>query len=135
MTLPSGLPEDVDGSEELARFLYTDRQIKGGNVAAAAFMPHPVDLETSVSRRAHCTDSDLCAIGRSRRSGANLHGVALVSAGDVRMCSIDVEAAEPPDFHAVLLSWPVVSGDPVATKAMQMEKAVTIASKAAVIAA
>jgi hypothetical protein len=48
--LPSGLLEEIDDDEDLARFLVQSSHFSTTSVKPSAFLPSPKDGETSVSR-------------------------------------------------------------------------------------
>jgi hypothetical protein len=45
--LPSGLPEQIQDEEDLARFLVQSSQFTTTSVKPSAFLPNPKDRETS----------------------------------------------------------------------------------------
>ena len=57
--LPSGLPENVDDQEDLARFLTQSNRFTTKLVKAAAFLPRAQDQETSVARHGKEPQYDL----------------------------------------------------------------------------
>ncbi len=128
--LPSGLPEDVDDGEDLARFLFSNSQFKSTGVKHSAFMPSPNDKETSVFRHGVKPAKELWKLGADlAASGRNLHGAAILKAREVRKVTLDVLASEPPPRHAAIRKWPTDS-DPVLERARQKELAMLLASAA-----
>ena len=129
--LPSGLPEVVANGEDLARFLTSSSQFKAQLVKPAAFLPAPRDRETSVFRHEAQPPAALWAIGDEYVAGSrNVHGAAIVKAGDVRATGLDVFPEEPPPRHAAIRGWPWIENDLVLQKAKQKELAALVASKA-----
>jgi hypothetical protein len=131
MPLPSGLPEIIDGSEDLARFIYSSNHFSTNGLKPAAFLPSRADKETSVFRHGKEPSQSLWQL---HTRATKLHGAAIVSASVVRECKLDVVCDEPPARHAVIRGWPEVEADPVLEKAQRKERALTIASKAAFVA-
>jgi len=133
-TLPSGLPEHIDDTESLARFLTSSGHYNSLGVKPAAFLPNPVDNQTSVFRHGPEPDNCLWDTGKSvvKESGKNLHGAAFVSAGDIRAVELDVLSKEPPPRHANLTNWPSSDVSDFA-KAAQKEIALVLAEKAVTV--
>lgn len=127
--LPSGLPEEIDDRENLARFLTSRGQFTSMFVKPAAFLPSPRDMETSVSRHGREPSKRLWKIGSDAAGIRSLHGAAILKASAIRFAALDVLADEPPDRHAAIRNWPTDS-DPVFQKARQRERAVELASAA-----
>jgi|GEM_PF-4150021 len=67
--LDSGLSEDVADDESLARFLFHSNQYNAKMVKPAAFLPHPRDYETSVSRHGATPLDALEGLGRLAAGG------------------------------------------------------------------
>lgn len=130
MPLPSGLPETIDGGEDLARFIYSSSFFSSSGPKPAAFLPSKSDKETSVFRHGKEPSQSLW---RLHTRTSTLYGAAIVSVGIVRECGLDVTCDEPPPRHAVICGWPQVEFDPVLEKAKQRECALAIASKAAFV--
>jgi hypothetical protein len=128
--LPSGLPEDIENDEDLARFLVQRNQFNATSVKPSAFLPNPKDRETSVSRHGREPLDRLWSLGLRAAGTRRLYGAALVKAADVRAAQLDVAPAEPPDCHAVIRGWPWSESDPVEQKARQKERALFLASVA-----
>lgn len=128
--LPSGLPEQIDDDEDLARFLVQSNQFNATSVKPSAFLPNPKDHETSVSRHGPEPADRLWALGRPAAGNRPLYGVAFVKASDVRAARLEVAPSEPPDRHAVIRGWPWHESDPVEQKAQQKERALHLASVA-----
>jgi hypothetical protein len=130
MPLPSGLPENIDGGEDLARFIYSSSLFSSNGLKPAAFLPSKNDKETSVFR--HGKDPSQ-SLWRLHTRTSRLYGAAIVRASIIRECGLDVICDEPPPRHAEIRGWPQVESDPVLEKAKQRECALTIASKAAFV--
>jgi hypothetical protein len=130
MPLPSGLPEIIDGGEDLARFIYSSNLFSTSGPKPAAFLPSKSDKETSVFRHGKEPSQSLWQLNTR---ATKLHGAAIVSASVVRECRLDVVCDEPPARHAVIRGWPLVEANPVLEKAQQKERALAIASKAAFV--
>lgn len=130
--LPSGLPDHVDGDEDLARFLNSSRYFRvDGSLQGKAFLPD--DGETSVFRHGREPRKALWAIGRTTIvEGRNLHGAAIFKAGIVRAVGLDVAAEEPPPRHANIVGWPT-NPDPRIERAAQLEWADLIAAGAELV--
>ena len=128
-TTPSGLPEQVGDGEDLVRFLTQSNHYNSTQVKPAAFLPTPVDQETSVSRHGREPQDRLRKIGLQAAGDRTLHAAAFLKAKVVRSTSLGVLAAEPPDFHAVIKKWPT-DADPVLQKAKQKEQAIILANSA-----
>jgi hypothetical protein len=127
--LPSGLSEQVEDDESLARFLTSSNHFSTRGVKHAAFLPSG-DRETSVFRHDGDPAGHLWAIGVEYLEGRTFHGAALVKVREVRAATLDVSADEPPPRHAVIRGWPWLDGDPELQKAQQKERAITVAAKA-----
>jgi hypothetical protein len=131
MDLPSGLPEQVEDEESLARFLTSSGHFNASGVKPAAFLPNPVDGKTSVFRHGAEPRKVLEAIGRAEvAQGRSLHGAGIISAGSVRAAHLEVEAVEPPPRHADVTGWPWHKGDREFAKAEQKEIALVLAQMA-----
>jgi hypothetical protein len=132
--LASGLPEIVADDEDLARFLTSSSQFSAQMVKPAVFLPSAKDRETSVFRYGSEPRDVLWAIGEEHAVGSRtLHGAAIVKAHDVRTALLDVIAAEPPPRHAAIAGWPWLEDDRELQKSQQKERAVLLASKAALL--
>lgn len=132
-TLPSGLADSVADDEELARFLPSSSWFNAHGAKPVAFLPHPVDRETSVFRHAAAPAAALWQLGREHAAGSrNLHGVAIFPARAAREAGLEVEAAEPPPRHAVLVRWPWDETDLELQKARQKDIALLIAQRSQV---
>jgi hypothetical protein len=129
--LASGLPELVADNEDLARFLTSSNQFSTQMVKPAAFLPSLRDRETSVFRHGGEPPETLWAIGDAHLP--RFHGAAIIKAHEVRATLLDVIADEPPERHAAIIGWPWLDDDPIEQKAWQKERAVQIASKAALL--
>ncbi len=129
-TLPSGLPDQVLGDEDLARFLVQSNHYNTILVKPAAFLPSPKDRETSVSRHGAKPLNQLWALGAAAAGERKLHGAAIIRAQVVTAAQLTVAADEPPPRHAVIQGWPWIDGDPELQKAQQKEKALILASAA-----
>ena len=132
--LASGLPDLVEGVEDLARFLTSSSQFNAQMAKPAAFLPSASDRETSVFRHGSEPRVALWAIGDEHAAGnRRLHGAAIVKAGDVRAALLEVIADEPPPRHAAIRGWPWLEDDLELQKAQQKERAVLVASKAVLL--
>ena len=129
--LASGLPEIVADDEDLARFLTSSNQFSTQMVKPAAFLPSVRDHETSVFRHGGEPLEALWAIGDAHLP--RFHGAAVIKAHEVRAVLLDVIADEPPQRHGAIIGWPWLDGDPIEQKARQKERALQIASKAALL--
>lgn len=125
--MPSGLPEQIDDGEDIARFLTQSSHFTSDQVKPAAFLPSSRDQETSVSRHGKDPVERLKTLGKLAASERALYGAALLKAIGVRGSSLSVSADEPPDYHAVIRNWPV-DDDPALQKAKQKELALQLAS-------
>lgn len=132
--LPSGLNASVANEETLARFLTSSRQFNTlGDVKGVAYMPNPRYQNTSVYRRGEKDLDDLWSIADEQIQGRTVHGVAFSQAADVRSVGLDVEAEEPPAYHANIVKWPFGGRDPKLDKAEQKELAAVMASQAELV--
>ena len=132
VNLPSGLPDEIDDKEDLARFLTQSGHFKRILVKPAAFLPNPKDRETSVSRHGRKPQEDLWKLGAEAvaASGRTLYGAAILKAADVRAAGLEVYSDEPPARHAAIRDWPWIDNDLDLQKAQQKEHAVLLASAA-----
>lgn len=128
--LPSGLPEDVNDDEDLARFLTQSSQFNKIMVRPAALLPNPKDRETSVSRHGREPSDRLWQIGLAAAGDRKLYGAAIFKAHVIRENQLEIIADEPPPRHAVIKGWPWFESDPELQKAKQKELAILIASSA-----
>ncbi len=108
--LDSGLPDEVDDEEPIARFLWQKNLFSSNGVKAAAFMPHPRKddnnvLEVSVSRHGKSPIDDLWDLGRKALGDRTLYGAAILEAKKIRAEKLSVTADEPPARHAVIRGW------------------------------
>lgn len=132
-TLPSGLPEHVEDSERLTRFLASRSHFNSEMAKPAAFLPNPKHRNSSVFRMAG-DETEVKAVWDATTDGERtLKGVAVVLAKEVRLQSLDVIAEEPPDAHANLEGWPWSGEDPDLAKAKQKEIASEIARRSTLI--
>ncbi len=132
-TLPSGLPEQVADSEDLARFLTQSSHFKGLDAKPAVFLPSPKSRETSVARHGRESTGPLWQLGAQAAGDRTLYGAAIFKAEAARALSLTVVADEPPDRHAVLRGWPWLDDDPELQKAKQKDIANQLAEKADII--
>lgn len=133
-TLSSGLPEQVDDDEALARFLTSSSLFNTLMVKPAAFLPNPKNGETSVFRHAAEPLDALWEIGAAHVAGdRTLHGAAVFKARHVREAGLEVKAHEPPPKHANIVDWPVAGVDQQMTKAAQKECALIVAKFAELV--
>ena len=132
--LPSGLPEYVDNTESLVRFLTSSSLFSGNGVKAAAFTPNPKNDETSVFRHDAEPRDTLWGLSAAiTDAGRSLHGAALLSASNVRNVGLNVVAHEPPPRHANIVGWSKFDADPAMVKARNKELALGLAQHATLI--
>jgi|SRR5262245_12594041 len=131
--LASGLPEIVADNEDLARFLTSSGHFstQAKMVKPPAFLPSVHHRETSVYRQGGEPVEALWTLGDQHLP--RFHGAAIIKAQDVRVILLDVIADEPPQRHAAIVGWPWLDEDPIEQKALQKERALQIASKAALL--
>ena len=95
--LPSGLPESVADTEDLARFLPQLNYFNQAGVKPVAFLPNPKNLETSDFRHGGDDIPNLRRIGQENiSSDRTIYGAAFVKASHVRAAMLQVLASEPP---------------------------------------
>lgn len=128
--LPSGLLEEIDGDEDLVRFLTQSSHFNTTSVKPAAFLPSPKSRETSVSRHGRKPVQNLWKIGTDAAGERTLYGAAIFKAKDVRSSGLEVFADEPPPRHAAIRQWPWLENDPELQKAQQRERAILLSSAA-----
>ncbi len=131
-SLPSGLPDEIDDEEDLARFLTSSNHYSKSRmeVRPAAFLPNPSGDETSVSRHGREPSKQLWKIGASAAGERTLHGAAIFKARDVRLARLDVIADEPPLRHAAIRKWPSIENDPDEQRAQRKLRALELVSAA-----
>lgn len=125
--LPSGLPSEIEGDEDLARFLFSRSQFNSTAVKPAAFLPEPKSVETSVFRHGLDPLHDLWSIGVSAAGERTLYGAAIFKARVVEEAGLNVQSDEPPPRHAAVRGWPWMENDPELQKARQKEAALVLA--------
>lgn len=130
VVLQSGLPEQIDDEEDLARFLTQRSQFNSKMAKPAAFLPNPQDHETSASRHGPAPITELWSIGLLAAGERSLYGAAVFTARTVRSAELQVIADEPPPRHAAIRGWPWIAADPELQKAKQKELAALLASAA-----
>jgi len=132
MSLLSGLTEEVQPGERLARFLRSSSHVAKhhGRIKAAAFLPAPDD-DTSVFRASGLDDTEVRELGTQHVQSSTRHGTALVAAEKVYAEDLEIvpEEEEGPPRHANIRGWPV-SNDPEIQKNQRRLKAEAIASEA-----
>lgn len=134
--LPSGLPKQVDDSEDLSRFLTSSSDFveSKGIVKPRVFLPNPKNLETSVFRHGAHPLENLWRIAASEiPPERRVHGAGIVKAGVVRKADLEVMADESPPNgprHANIVQWPVLPDDPEEQKNIWKDRANVIASGA-----
>ena len=132
-TLPSGLPEVVANSEDLARFLTQSGQFNAMMAKPSAFLPNPKYRNASVFR-AGADPERLRAIWQVTTDGQRpLKTAAILQTGTVTEVGLAVIAAEPPDAHANLEGWPWHENDPELQKAKQLELAAHLAQASTLV--
>jgi hypothetical protein len=130
-TLPSGLPELIGDTENLARFLTQSNHFNAVMVKPVAFLPNPKNGQTSVFRQGQEPRETIWQIGREQVAGErNVHGIAIFKAKHVRDAQLDVTAKEPPPRHANIIGWPSIANDPELEKAKRKDLANQIAQHA-----
>lgn len=122
----------VDSSEQVSRYIFTDRHIRPSNnsVRYAAFLPH--NLETSVFRTSNLSEPEIWFIGTDfvgKQSGRTLKAradlnVASVSSRTAERLRVVAETSRH-HLHANIVGWP-------AEKDAQINLALQLASVAAV---
>jgi hypothetical protein len=130
--LPSGLPETIQGDEQIARFLTQSDQFSKEKMCVFpnAFLPGKRDRETSVSRHGREPIETLQSLGLKAAGERKLYGAAIITGQDVRNASLQVTPDEPPERHAVIRGWPWLENDPQEQKAQQKERALKLAGAA-----
>ncbi len=131
--LSSGLPERVDDSENLARFLTQSSQFNATMPKPSAFLPNPKYRNTSVFRVGGDPDRLRQIWGQTAGGNRALRGAAICVAGNIKSVGLSVIAAEPPPAHANIEGWPWLEGDPELQKARQLEIASQIATEAVLV--
>jgi hypothetical protein len=101
---------DIADSERLAIFVFDSEDMREDGAHWKAFMPSKNDGERSLYRVDGLSLSEIAAIGNdlaSQRISQQLRGWATISARNVRKLSgLQLKAAEPPERHGVIDSWP-----------------------------
>lgn len=128
-TLPSGLPDQLEPDEDLARFLTQGNHYSRIVAKPAAFLPNPKDRETSVSRHSSEPVERLWKLGQAAAGERPLYGAAILKARSALSAGLQVVADEPPDRHAVLRGWPWLQ-DADLQRAEQKKIAMILASAA-----
>jgi hypothetical protein len=100
----------TDPLDPLARFLLHRNDISPEHLRARprAFLPDSRG-ETSVFRIGGLNDDEVWETGRvevSQKRGLPLYGRADVTTASVAGAGLDVQSAEPPERHAVIVGWP-----------------------------
>jgi len=135
MSLLSGLSEEINDDETIARFLISSNHFNASKVKPNAFLPNPKDGQTSVFRQPPEPVGELRQLGIENGLG-NLHGAAMLRAGDIRQAGIasndclDVSSKEPPLRHGNIVGWPWKMEDRQYGKAQQKELALVLAKAA-----
>jgi hypothetical protein len=133
-TLPSGLPDEVSGDEDVTRFLTSSSYFSAVMVKPPAFLPNPANGETSVFRHSGVPRQELWQIADAHIGTKRpVHGAAIVKVRHIRSASLEVKAHEPPPRHANIVDWPMSGSDPEFTKAQQKERAALIAQYAELV--
>ncbi len=134
--LQSGLPDKVQDSEDIARFLLQKSQYNTTMVKGAAFLPcyrseDEKRMETSVSRHGAKPIEELLNLGKSVSIASNrqLYGAGILSAEEIRSTLLEVISDELPLRHAVIIHWPL-DDDPEEQKAKLKKIANELACKA-----
>jgi hypothetical protein len=135
--LPSGLPEQIDDSEDLSRFLTSSNDFvpTKGIVKPKVFMPR--NLETSVFRHGATPAESLWQIASVEiPPERTVHGAGIVNAEVVRKAELEVIADEnPPNGprHANIVGWPEIPNDPEEQKSIWMDRANVISRETTLI--
>lgn len=124
--LLSGLPEQVSGDEELARFVKESNKRNTLGAKPGAFMP-PQNARTSVARHGSTPLADLTELAALYLPGCHVYGAAILSAATVRRNGLDAIPDEPPIRHANIVGWPA-DADAEMEKAARLAKAQACAS-------
>ena len=128
-TLPSGLPDLIADTEDLARFITQGNHFNSTMAKPAAFLPNPKYRNTSVFRCGPDPELIRQTWHKTNLGDRPLKAAAVFKAAEVRKTGLDVIAKEPPLAHANLEGWPWLAHDPDLQKAKQLEQAQTIAQK------
>lgn len=101
----------VDPTESLSRFILQKNWYSASfnRVKHAAFMPNPINGETSVFRTSGVTNSEIWNIGDrevSIKRGKPILGRADVIASSVLSRELQIIPSEPPERHANITDWP-----------------------------
>ncbi len=130
--LPSGLPDSVADEEDLARVLRSSGHYSSSIVKAAAFLPAPRDMATSVIRHGSEPREELWKLAALFLGIPARHGAAICKASVVREQNLQLVPHEPPPRHANIVGWPV-NADPELQKAQQKELALAIAAQSELV--
>lgn len=130
MTLPSGLPEEVQDEEPISRFLTSHGHYNSKAIRPAAFMPNPKNGRLSVARHDAEPLSESERIARHDFNLPRAVGVAILEAREFRRLALDFEADDTPPRHADVIGWPWRESDPDFDKAERKAKAAALAQKA-----
>lgn len=131
--LNSGLPEKVDDSETIVRFLTQSNHFsrEKNAVKPSAFMPANDPVETSVFRIDATEGVIQAAFASSGIGHGRLYGAAHLVVSEIRGIGLDVVSSEPPNRHAAIVQWPNNLQDADEEKARRKDLANKLASKAA----
>jgi hypothetical protein len=106
---------DIAESERLVVFIFDSDDLKEDGAHWKAFMPGKHDGERSLYRVDGLDFREVAAIGQelaSLRATQKLRGWAVISASHVRaLPGLQLKAAEPPERHGVIESWPLEKND------------------------
>jgi hypothetical protein len=101
----------VETSEMLSRFILQSNWIRPSDstVKPAAFLPNPLNGETSVFRTSGISEQDTWEIGD--REVADIRAKAILGRADILAQNIlsknlQVKPSEPPPRHANIVGWP-----------------------------
>ena len=124
----------VDDSEQLARFLFSAREVRADKtVRPEAFLPFKW-VELSVTRHRDLVESTLWQLGQdvAEQRKKSLIGRADLNAGFCRVSKLDVVPSEGPNLgglnHANIVGWP-------SEKSAQMAFAQTLSEASKFVAA
>ena len=127
--LGTGLPEKIDGEEDIVRFLMQSNHYNTHCVRPVAFLPSPITNESSVSRHGREPRRDLWALGDIAAGERTLKGAGIFKASRVNSEGLRLDFDEPPPRHAAIRGWRL-DEDPQVQKSKQLGQAQVLASAA-----
>ena len=104
------MPEIPNHTYLIARYIYFSKYIKSSNqtVKYAAFLPNPIDNNTSVFRITGLSENDIWLIANTHVTPSQnntLKGRADINTEDVICHDLGLEPDEPPDRHLNITRW------------------------------